>query len=43
MLRHKRIDTICIVVCCLAVILTLLFMNGESWGLQTAADRARYS
>lgn len=42
MLKSKRIDVICIVVMVLAVIGTLLFMNGETLGLTPASSNPGY-
>ena len=38
MSTHKKLDVICIVVIVLALILTILFMNGEKLGLQKIVD-----
>ena len=37
-MRHKNIDIICVITICLAVILTVLFMNGRVLGLTATAD-----
>lgn len=42
MLKHKYIDRICIGVICLAVLATLLFMNGEALGLIPASTAPGY-
>ena len=42
MLRAKHIDLICIAVMMLAVIATLLFMNGEAFGLTAASSAPGY-
>lgn len=42
MLRVKHIDLICIAVMMLAVIATLLFMNGEAFGLTAASSAPGY-
>lgn len=42
MLRTKHIDLICIAVMMLAVIATLLFMNGEAFGLTAASSAPGY-
>ncbi len=42
MLKRKYIDFICIAVFVLAVVLTLLFMNGEALGLQAASAAPGY-
>ncbi|NLZ66540.1 MAG: spore coat protein CotH [Clostridiaceae bacterium] len=42
MLKHKSIDRICIVVIVVALIVTLLFMNGESIGLVPASKNPEY-
>lgn len=42
MLRAKHIDLICIAVMMLAVIATLLFMNGEAFGLTAASSEPGY-
>ena len=42
MLRAKHIDLICIAVMMLAVIATLLFMNGEAFGLTAASSASGY-
>ena len=38
MSTHKHIDIICIAVMICAILLTVLFMNGESLGIQVLAD-----
>ena len=38
MSTHRHIDAICIAVILLTVALTLLFMNGEAYGLQVIVD-----
>ena len=38
MSTHKHIDRICAVVIVLTLLLTVLFMNGASLGLQTVID-----
>ena len=38
MSTHKHIDLICIAVMICAILLTALFMNGESLGIQALAD-----
>ena len=38
MSTHKRIDLICVAVTVLAIILTVLFMNGERLGIQVITD-----
>ncbi len=43
MLRHRQIDRICILVMALAVLITLLFMNGEAFGLQKASSQPGYA
>lgn len=42
MSTHKNIDKICCVVVALALILTVLFMNGESLGIQIASRTKGY-
>ncbi|NMA00861.1 MAG: spore coat protein CotH, partial [Clostridiaceae bacterium] len=42
MLKHKSIDRICIVVIVVALVVTLLFMNGESIGLVPASKNPEY-
>lgn len=42
MLRHKHIDALCLVVMGAAVLLTLLFMNGERFGLSRASAAPGY-
>ena len=42
MLKSKRIDVICIAVMTLAVLATLLFMNGEALGLTAASSAPGY-
>lgn len=42
MLRSKYIDSICIAVMVLAVLGTVLFMNGESLGLTAASGAPGY-
>ena len=43
MLRHKQIDRICISVMALAVMLTMLFTAGESFGLRRASAAPAYA
>lgn len=38
MSTHRHIDVICVVVLLLTLLLTVLFMNGESYGLQVIVD-----
>ena len=38
MSTHKKLDVICVVVILLALVLTILFMNGEKLGLQKVVD-----
>ena len=42
MLKHKYIDAICITGIILAVLGTILFINGEQWGLQKASSKPGY-
>lgn len=35
---HKHIDTICIVITILTLVITVLFMNGERFGIETVVD-----
>lgn len=42
MLKHRYIDRICIIVMVLALVLTVLFMNGESLGLTPASAAPDY-
>ena len=42
MSTHKNIDRICCVVLVLALVLTVLFMNGESFGVQAASSAPGY-
>lgn len=42
MLKHKYIDFICIITACLALALTILFMNGEALGLTPAHTAPGY-
>lgn len=42
MLKHKLIDKICIAVMALALIITVLFMNGESLGLTPSSSAPGY-
>ncbi len=42
MLKHKSIDKICIGVMAFALIITILFMNGESLGLKPASSDPGY-
>ena len=42
MLKHKYTDTICIAVIALAVLLTIVFMNGEKIGLIPASSAPAY-
>ena len=42
MLKHKHIDKICIAVMALALVATVLFMNGESLGLTPASAAPGY-
>ena len=42
MLKHKLIDKICIAVMALALIITILFMNGESLGLIPSSSAPGY-
>lgn len=42
MLKHKHIDIICIAVMALALVATVLFMNGESLGLTPASAAPGY-
>jgi len=42
MSTHKHIDVICLVIVCLALLLTLLFMNGEAFGIQAAESQLGY-
>ena len=39
MSTHRNIDLICVVVTVLAIVLTLLFMNGERLGIQKVVDQ----
>lgn len=41
MIRHKYIDRICILVCILAIVLTIAFMNGKSLGI-VAKNQSNY-
>ncbi|MDO4582275.1 MAG: CotH kinase family protein [Bacillota bacterium] len=43
MLKHKHIDKICICAAFLAVVLTLIFMQGERFGLQLASANPDYA
>lgn len=38
MSTHKSLDKICIIVICLAVVITVLFMNGKAFGLVSNAE-----
>lgn len=38
MSTHRHIDTICVVVLLLTLLLTILFMNGEAYGIQVIVD-----
>ena len=42
MAAHKKIDRICCAVVILSLILTILFMNGEAFGLQASAKTLGY-
>ena len=42
MAAHKKIDRICCAVLILSLILTILFMNGETLGLQASAAALGY-
>ena len=42
MSTHKHIDRICVVITAVCLLLTLLFMNGEALGLQTASRSMGY-
>ncbi len=42
MSTHKNIDRICVVILVLCLLLTLLFMNGQALGLQSAARTMGY-
>ena len=42
MSTHKNIDRICVVIIVLCLILTLLFMNGQALGLQSASRTMGY-
>ena len=42
MSTHRRIDLICVVVVIIGLLLTILFMNGEALGLQTASRSMGY-
>lgn len=42
MATHKHIDRICIFAIILALLITILFMNGESLGIQVKADAMEY-
>ena len=37
MSTHKHIDRICVVITLLALLITILFMNGEALGLTASA------
>lgn len=41
LIRHKYIDRICILICILAIILTIIFMNGTSLGI-VSKDESPY-
>ena len=43
MIRHRWIDRICVVVCILAMLLTVLFMNGEAVGIVKAEAQSLYA
>ena len=43
MLKHKYTDTICAAVIALAVLLTIVFMNGEKIGLIPASSAPAYA
>ncbi len=38
MSTHRRIDAICVIVMCIAVVITVLFMNGTSFGLTATEE-----
>ena len=38
MSTHRHIDAICVVIMILTLLVTILFMNGESFGLQPIVD-----
>lgn len=43
MLTHRYIDRICIGALCLALLLTLVFINGEKWGIQNGLRDPGYA
>lgn len=43
MLKHKNIDFICIIIMMLAVLATVLFMNGEALGITPASSAPGYA
>ena len=42
MSTHKSFDKICCVICALTLVLAILFMNAESFGIQKASSAPGY-